>query len=284
MSIMDSMIKTIQLLRESYKTYKINFKKILLMTLPILLVTYFTSYSSANVAVLLGSRMLNSSLLFYGLLVLATLLITSLFLAPALNRSVQKNEDNGIFNVKEGYFFQKRNIWKWIMLNVWGALYVFWRMLPYIAVASLIIVLGTTNKDSLTDLTAITLSVFAGLVVLIGILLNITRFILFKTIFFSKEISPRDAVRESVALGVKNSADIWKIILTMILVGLTLTMISIVLELLGSMFGMTEKGVDIFLSPIISVFIATPMIFIIIAKGYVKITNEAVAVPTVDTV
>ncbi len=278
------MIKTIQLLRESYKTYKINFKKILLMTLPILLVTYFTSYSSANVAVLLGSRMLNSSLLFYGLLVLATLLITSLFLAPALNRSVQKNEDNGIFNVKEGYFFQKRNIWKWIMLNVWGALYVFWRMLPYIAVASLIIVLGTTNKDSLTDLTAITLSVFAGLVVLIGILLNITRFILFKTIFFSKEISPRDAVRESVALGVKNSADIWKIILTMILVGLTLTMISIVLELLGSMFGMTEKGVDIFLSPIISVFIATPMIFIIIAKGYVKITNEAVAVPTVDTV
>ncbi len=263
------MIKTIQLLRESCATYKSNFKNIFMMSLPIVLMTYVANYAAGEASGMLNARIFNGSLIVCGAVFIIAMLIVALFLAPALNRAVQKHEDGEAFNVKGGYDFMKTHKWKWVKVNVWGALYMLYRTWFYIIPGWLLIAysVGSYRTNAYTSLYFI-----LGIVlIVIGILLNIHRFILFKTIFLSKDISPRDAVRESMSLGVSRMKDVWKMLLAMILVGLVIGVLSAIVSGIASFFGATDYVFDGYISPLIALLITTPMLLIMTAKGYVKL-------------
>lgn len=276
------MINTTQLLRESYVTYKYNFTKLFLMALPILLATYVIVYTSNNFDALIKAKILNLNTVIFGLIAFIGGLISMLYLEPAINRAVQRNEDISIFNSKEGYEFQKKNIFKWIMVNVWGILYLFWKLLPYILSAGLIfvILMGLKNDAKM----AVSGAILAGIVLFVGMIMNIHRFLLFKTIIFSKDISARDAVRESIKLGEDHKVDMWKAILSLILLGLAIGMFSIIVGIVASIFGLTDKMYEQYISPIIVVFVTTPMLLIVIAKTYVKIRSVTIPIAPVEEI
>ncbi|MBC7981645.1 hypothetical protein H7X65_01060, partial [Candidatus Parcubacteria bacterium] len=102
---------------------------------------------------------------------------------------------------------------------------------------------------------------------------NLTRFILFKTIFFSKEIAPRKAVQESFALGIEKNRDLWCIILSMVLFALAVAVLSIIVVVPIGAMGVSSEIIDVYVSPIITLLLTTPMLLIITAKGYVKIRD-----------
>jgi len=204
-----------------------------------------------------------------------TVFIVSLYFGPVLNRAIQKKEDNGVFDTNSAYAFQKKNIFKWIMVNIWGFLYMVWVMLPYIAIATLVAIIPYAYNDS--SLILIIVSSLIGLTLLIGIVLNITKFVLFKNVFFSKDdVSARDAVRESIELGKTKKSQIWILILILIISTIA---IMVTFFVLGYMIGLIANLVpeniilysQIILSGLISVLFFLPVMSIITAKGYVKI-------------
>jgi hypothetical protein len=196
---------------------------------------------------------------------LISILVSSLFLIPALSRSIQKNEDNNSFDVKAGYDFQKKNIWKFIMVNIWGILYMLKVFLPYIIVTALIVLLSGFLNTS--DVIVFTLLLLAALSMLIGVVLNITKFIVYKNIFFSKDgISARDAVKESMELGLKNNKSIWKIILAMAIVFL---ISEIIFQIISRALDLNI--ISLTLSSLLLTLFLTPYVLIISSKGYVKI-------------
>lgn len=239
-----------------------------MMSVPIVLVTYIANYAAGEAGGMMNAQIINASLMVYGVVFIIAMLIAALYLAPALNRAIQRNEDTGMFSTKDGYDFMKTNKWKWVKVNVWGLLYMAWRLLPYFIpsamIAILIFVLG--GNDILATLLSVSV-----IVVLVGMVLNITRFIFFKTIIFSKEISARDAVRESMTLGVIHMKDVWKIILAMILLGLAIGVLTAIIGGLAAFAGSTDYLFDGYISPLITLLITTPMLLIMTAKGYVKL-------------
>ena len=270
-----NMINTIQLLRETYKTYKVNFSKLFLMSVPVLLAMYITTYASDKFDSLIDAKILNLNTAIFGLVTLIGGLFSILFLTPAINRAVQRNEDAHVFDTKEGYDFQKKNVWKWIMVNVWGGLYLIARIWMYMIPLIIVLVYVKTQGGNPTLGALLDVSV---VLTVVGLLLNIHRFLLFKTIIFSKEISARDAVRESITLGVAHKKDMWKAILTIILLGLATGVLSIIVGLVASIFGVTNTMYDVYISPIITVFVVTPMLLIVIAKTYVKLRGIAMPI------
>ena len=270
------MIKITHILKESFVTYLHNFKKIFWIALPILILGIISEYYAAVFTIMLNNNDFSNMPYFIGsvLVYLVTILVASLFFAPVLNRAIQKKEDDGNFDSKQAYDFQKKNIFKWIMVNVWGMLYMLWIMLPYIVVAALLTAVLFMYKDS--GITALILSSVIGLVFLVGIIMNISKFILYKNIFFSKdEVSARDAVRESIMFGKTKNGQVWMLILILII--LTIIML-IVYFILGFLMGLIYKSapesilyIEIITSAVVSTIIFLPLMSIVVAKGYVKI-------------
>ncbi|MBC7766927.1 hypothetical protein H7Y21_02965 [Arenimonas sp.] len=270
-----------QLLRETYKTFKANFSKLFTMGLPVLLTMYVTTYTSDKFDVLIKAKILNLNTAIFGLITLIGGLFSILFLAPAIYRTVQRNEDTGIFDTQEGYDFQKKNVWKWIMVNVWGGLYLIARtwlyLLPFIAVLIYIKIYGGNQ------ILGFLLDVSVALVA-IGLLLSINRFLLFKTIIFSKEISARDAVRESITLGMDHKKDMWKAILIIFLIGLAAGVCSVIVGIVASVIGISDKMFEQYIFPIITVFVISPMLLIVIAKTYVKVRGINIPISPVEEI
>lgn len=261
------MIKVIQLLKESFLTYRLNFKKIFWLVLPILVLGIIGEYYVSTFTTMIDNNYFgNISYLIISITiyVLAVLSI-SLFFGPVLNRAIQKNEDIGNFDSKASYIFQKKNFFKWIMLNIWGFLYAIWIMLPYIVTAILISIILYIFINS--SIIALILSSLIVLTFLIGIVLNITKFILYKNIFFSKdEISARDAVRESIMFGKTKNNQVWKLILTLIVLS---TVMMVTYFILDFMMGLLTKSIsNSIASTTISILFFLPVTSILIAKGY----------------
>jgi len=272
MGIIIVMIKTIPLLRETYSTFKANFKKIFIMALPILIITYVISYGAGNLAVLVDGYVWNGMTALFAVVTVISVLLTALFFGPALNRAIQRNEDVALFDTKEGYRFQTNHIGRWIMVNVWGFLYLVWRMLPY--VIPMAILLFAIRMLGMSELVETILAALAALILVVGLVRNVTRFLLFKTIMFSKEISARNAVRESMALGVSKNKDLWKLFLALILLGLAVVGFSIIAGMIAGFAGFSRLAVDTYVVPLIDVFIVTPMILILTAKAYAKVRTN----------
>jgi hypothetical protein len=242
------------------------------MAWPIVLLTIVAQYYSVGITQRMSEGQFDIPYLLMAVLIyLVCILIIGLFLAPALSRSVQKNEDNGVFDVKEGYNFQKKNVWKFVMVNVWGLVYILKRLLPYIAASAVLGIIAFMAGDS--DIIALICVSLGGLVILAGIILNITRFVLYKNIFFSKDtISARDAVKESMDLGVSKMKDIWKIILAMFI-------LTVVVEIVLKVFSMFIEAtlLGLVIGSIIMILFSMPYMLIIISKGYAKVRGGDVA-------
>lgn len=271
------MIKTIQLLEDSFSTYKSNFIKIFNMTWPIVLLTIVAQYYVMDITRRMEEGRFDLSyILMTFIIYLFSVLFVGLFLVPALSRSIQKNEDNGVFDVKEGYDFQKKNIWKFVMVNIWGMLYILKRCAIYILISiglfALLLYIDNTSKSS--DMLPVVLSIFTliGLTLIVATVLNITRFMFYKNIFFSKDdILPRDAVKESMSLGVLKNNEIWKIIFAMITL---VVAVEIVIQTLGSF--VNDAMINLIAGTIINVFFSMPYMLIIISKGYTRVRGDSV--------
>ena len=271
------MLKITQLLKESFTTYKSNFSKIFWIALPILILTIISEYYIAVSTTIIDNRDFgNMSYLFVSMIIyIVTILAVSLYFGPVLNRAIQKKEDDGSFDSKLAYNFQKKNIFKWIMVNIWGFLYMVLAMLPYIVVSALLTVILFMNRDSY--IAALILSSLIGLTMLIGIILNINKFVLYKNIYFSKDdISARDAVRESIEIGKTKSKQVWMLIFSLII----LTFIMIIMYFgLGFMSGLLTGNIsnnvlyysETILYGVLSAVFFLPLMSIVAAKGYVKI-------------
>jgi hypothetical protein len=271
------MIKTIQLLKDSLMTYKLNFKNIFTMAWPIVLLTIVAQYYAFDLNKNMQTGQFNILyIVFASMIYFVSMLAISLFLTPAISRSIQKNEDNGVFNVKEGYSFQKKNIWKFVMVNIWGFLYIFKRLLPYIVVSATAVLM--TVYFNFSESVNYALMVISIASMIIGVILNITRFVLYKNIFFSKDsVSPKDAVKESMSLGVNKMKDIWKIILAMII-------LAIVVEILVKIFNaLSITGLyGLIVGSIVMIMFSMPYMLIIASKGYVMVRGGSVEVSTIE--
>jgi hypothetical protein len=208
------------------------------------------------------------------LIYVVSILLITLFFGPVFNRAIQKKEDGLDFDSNAAYAFQKKNIFKWIMVNVWGFLYMVWTILPYI-VAS-VLMTAAVYMLRVSSLTALIISSLVGLTFIVGIIVNIHKFILYKNIFFSKDgVSARDAVRESIKIGKNKNGEVWMLILAMII--LTIAMM-IIYFALGFLTGLIAKFIPDYLSYVemisataISVLFFLPLMSIVLSKGYVKI-------------
>ncbi len=294
------MLKITQLLKESLTTYKLNFKKIFWIALPILVLGIIGEYSIEVFNTMIDKEdFANISYLFASITIwILTILIVALYFSPVLKRAIQKKEDGEQFNTNLAYSFQKKNIFKWIMVNVWGMLYMLWIMLPYILVSVLLtvilfmhIVLKTSIEyspiipntsiglDTYLDTynNILILSSLIGLTILTGTVLNITKFMLYKNIFFSKDgIPARDAVRESIKLGKTKNVQVWSLIIALIILFIINIIIFFALINLSDLLIDKVSNNVLFYSEIIvnsalSSLIFLPLMSIIVAKGYVKI-------------
>lgn len=270
------MIKITQLLKESFTTYKLNFNKIFWIALPILILGIISEYYVAVFTTMIdNSDFSNIPYLFISLIVYtATILAVSLYFGPVLNRAIQKKEDGEQFNSNSAYSFQKKNIFKWIMVNVWGFLYMIRVMWLYILISIALIVAGILSKNTVIISSTV---IVAAIVSAIGTILNITKFVLYKNIFYSKDgISARDAVRESIELGKTKNGQVWVLILALII--LTIIMM-IIYYALGTVSGLLTDSVpysllyysETIVYGVLSALIFLPLMSIVVAKGYVKI-------------
>ncbi len=279
------MIKPIQLLKDSFATYKANIKNIIFMTWPIALLTIVAGYYSNEMDGMGDYKPVIISVLIIGIFVnIIVSLLISLFLQPALFRSIQKNEDNKIFDVKDGYDFQKKNIWNYIVLYFWTAIYslkVNWKYILVILTSLIlgVLVVGASFAKpmiliSVSSVFFIISVVFAALM----IIRNLSKFIYPANVFFSSEITPREAVKKSIELGVKHNNKIWLNILSYILF---MIILMIVYFIIGTISGFipgvfVQDIVTIVLSSLVVSFISTPMAFMIYAKGYNILKEEKV--------
>jgi hypothetical protein len=270
------MIKITQLLKESLTTYKLNFKKIFWIALPILILGIISEYYvSVFTTMIENGDVSNMSYLFVSIAIyILTILAVSLYFGPVLNRAIQKKEDGDHFNSNSAYSFQKKNIFKWIMVNVWGFLYMARIMWLYILIPIVLLGLGFFLQNPMVINSMVILSL---IVVTIGAIIHISKFILYKNIFFSKnEISARDAVRESIKIGIHKKRQVWILILTLII--LTIVMM-IVYFALGTISGLLINNIpdnvmyysETIVYAVFSALIFLPLMSIVVAKGYVKI-------------
>lgn len=271
------MINTIKLLTDSLESYKKNIRNILLMSLPIFIISSIGTYYSISTRVMIKSG--DIKILYFiitTIVYIIAIIAVGLFFGPAFNRAIQKNEDDGEFNIKKGYDFQKRNMWKWIKVNLWGTVYVLWKLLPYLAVSALLIVSTTLMHLEKGPGNIFTIVIFSVviLIMFIGIIINLGQFILYKNIFFSREhMTAKNIVKESISIGKTRYAEVWKIILSLFLFSLVMSfilfIISAILAYIIHSFGSNNFTViDIIVLPLISSFFMTPIVLIIVAKGY----------------
>lgn len=296
------MIKQTQLIKESFTTYKANFKKIFWISLPILVLSIISNnYLTAFTNMVNAEDFSNiPKIITSFFVVLVAILILFLYFDPVLNRAIQKKEDGQDFDSNSAYAFQNKNIFKWIMVNIWGFLYLFYKILPYTAVSILIVIISViveNNIGSYDNINIIGVSAMLSLIVImVGGLLNITRFVMYKNIFFSKDdISARDAVRESMELGKNKNKQIWILIATLIVVNLLLSVVSFII---GFVLGFISPAIPftsisaetvayyigIVFDGSVLTLISTPLMYIIIAKGYVNIRESVFDVVDADMV
>lgn len=282
------MIKPIQLLKESFTTYKANIKNIILMTSPMILLTIVGQYYSFIVEGMKGVDVKTTPIFFIATLIsfLSFILIT-LFFEPAFTRSLQKNEDNNNFDVKDGYGFQKKNIWNYIVLFFWTIVYsikVNIKYLLIIIVAGVLFSIMTIFfNQNLTYLliAGVVFGVIVLITIIFAIIKNLTKFIFPKNVFFSKGIKPREAVKEAMELGKNNNKDVWKVVLTSVIFAIITIIIYSILSLLFSLiYRFTSENIGMWAEMIISALIAfilvSPISLIILVKGYNKIRGEVV--------
>lgn len=267
------MINIYSLLRDSLNTFKINFAKIFNMSWPIVLLTILADYSSFQISTKIRLGTLDIPYFALAFMVyLISILLVGLFLSPALNMAVQKNEDSDSFDIKQGYDFQKNNIWRFIKVNLWALVYFLKYTWIYIVVSLSLLFIAETSNDSRV---VFTLAYSALAIIMIGGLLNITKFMFYKNIFFSKDdVSPKEIVKESILLGESKKMEIWKIIFSIIIVTASIEFILYILNLIIKF----EKTSLIIVS-LVSMLIYVPYIYILVAKGYVKLRGVDVPLP-----
>ncbi len=291
------MIKPIQLLKDSFATYKANIKNIIFMTWPIALLpivvqsTYFYIKGNIFIAALIG------------IVSFVISLAIGLYLQPAIYRALQKNEDGEAFDIKAAYNFQKKNIWSFIMTGIWYVLYLV-RTIQYYLIASLILVLLGVFFAGVNSITLISLLVVSVLIIVIGYLINLPKFLFYINIFFSKNIKPREVIRESIKWGnVKgHGVEAWKTLLSVILFMLLTAVIYAIVALILAMFkvvpfeelaylGNNATYIDYkwfiinSVSNVFQVMFILPISFIILAKAYIKLfdgSSSAVETPVVE--
>jgi hypothetical protein len=269
------MIKITQLLKESFTTYKLNFKKIFWIALPILILGIISEYYSAVFTIMLNNNdFSNISYLIISIAIyIVTILAVSLFFGPVLNRAIQKKEDGLDFDTTSAYSFQKKNIFKWIMVNVWGVLYMVRVMWLYILISIVLIIAGILSKNAVIISSTV---IAATIVSAIGMILNITKFVLYKNIFFSKDgVSARDIVRESIELGKTKNVQVWMLILVLIILTIIMMVVYFIIGFLMGLIAKFMSGNTVYMesviSAIVSVLIFLPLMSIVLAKGYVRI-------------
>lgn len=270
------MIKITQLLKDSFLTYKLNFNKIFWIALPILILGIIAEYYIAIFSPMIDNNdFSNISFLISGIFIyFISIISVSLFFGPVLNRAIQKKEDGESFNSNSAYAFQKKNIFKWIMVNVWGMLYLVWYLLPYIAVSGLMMAILLIYPIS--PIISMIISSLIGLILIVGILMNISKFMLYKNIFFSKDnVNAREAVRDSMMFGKTKNNQVWLLILTLIISTIIMMIVYIILGyVVGFISGFIPDSL-IYLESVIYAFASSmfflPWMSIITAKGYVQI-------------
>ncbi len=298
------MIKIIELIKESFGTYKTNIKNIILMVLPIALLSLIGQYMNngflASWISDLGPVMLFVSVIISFVL----MLVTGLYIQPAFYRAIQKNEITKTFNVQEAYGVQSKNIWNFFMLMIWIMLYTLWIIRYYIIGAFVLGVIASglfVGFGFNVQIGAILMSI-SVLIVAIGAVINMPKLVFYQNIFFIKDtIRPRDAVRESIELGKQKTADIWKVIFSVIIFSLLIILAYIIAALILILSGflsltsliminsemMTPNTAYIIayvLSFLFSVFFVNPIAFIILAKAYVKLSSDNNTVTTTAAV
>jgi hypothetical protein len=283
MGIINGMIKINQLLKESLATYKKNFKNITIISLPILALGLL----GLSVSVFKNPLLV----VLFGFISALGGLFTSLYFQPIVLRSVQKAIDTNVFDKKDAYAFQNKNIWNWIVLNFWTAVYSLYKVYKLIIPAVVLIMVGIYYMMQKNIPMAVGFYVVAGILILIAALLNAPRFLVAQNIFFSKGEKPRDAVRASIALGEKNTRDMWRVILTMIVFGIYVAIAYVVLFGLAMLSGLvtmadlesSRQAVDPSaayvlmnaFSYVVSTLLVTPATFVILALGYNKIKGTS---------
>lgn len=267
------MINIYSLLRDSLNTFKINFAKIFNMSWPIVLLTILADYSSFQISTKIRLGTLDIPYFALAFMVyLISILLVGLFLSPALNMVVQKNEDVDSFDIKQAYDFQKKNIWKFVKVNLWALVYFLKYTWIYIVVSISLLIIAETSNDSRV---VFTLAYSALAIILIGGLLNITKFMFYKNIFFSKDdVSPKDIVKESILLGESRKMEIWKIIFSIIIVTASIEFILYILNLI-----IKFEKMSLIIVSLVSMLIYVPYIYILVAKGYVKLRGVDVPLP-----
>ena len=285
------MIKPIQLLKDSFATYKANIKNIIFMTWPI-----------ALLPVVVQSMIYYNINWFVNLLMSAVSFVISivigLYLQPAIYRALQKKEDGEVFDIKAAYNFQKKNIWNFIMTGVWYVLYLIWVLRYYVliglAVSFFIIPMIYPDFRIVTtwDFVAYFFihSVTFFIPVIIGYLINLSKFLFYVNIFFSKNIKPREVVRESIRWGnIKgHSIEAWKTFFSIILFMLLTTLVYVIVSLILNFFKIMHFEQLVYIgnqaaytdykwfiinsvSNIFKVMFILPVSFIILAKAYTKL-------------
>lgn len=278
------MTNTINILKESFITYIQNIKKISLMTLPIFLIyiyndkvlNLFSKFAKNNDIIYLLSGVIIS------ISILLLMLFIALFLKPALFRSIQIHEDHKRFETRGSYRFQYNNLLKYLILKFWFYVNILYVLLPYIVVNIGYVLLLVKMKFQLSlNVTTLNIFEFLGfstmstililnivtslLPLIIGILINIPKFLLATNVFFSKEHNnPRKAVKDSIALGKTKTKQLWGIVFILFILNIFYFMIYNVLVSFDSL-----AFVNMYiLLPGLNMFVLIPFVYIILAKGY----------------
>ena len=257
------------------------------MTLPIALLGLIGQYMNNGLASWISD--LGLIILFVSVIIsFILMIITGLYLQPAFYRAIQKNEMQKGFNIKESYNTQLKNLWNFFMLMIWILLYTIWIIRYYIIAGLLLGIIAMIFKGQLG---AILMSV-SVLILAVGAIINMPKLILYQNIFFAKDnIKPRDAARESIELGKQKTSDIWKVIFSMIVFGLLILLVYVIATAILivpgfislTTFVMIADGIlaptityiiAYIVSFVFSVFFVNPMIFIMLAKAYVKLSNN----------
>lgn len=264
------MIKPIQLLKESFAIYKANFKNIILMAWPIALLSIIGQYYSMNLDKDKAIFLAISLLLVSMLVTILTYLFVSLFFQPALNRTLQKNIDNGNFDSKAGFNFAKKNVWNYILLNFWAIVYLIWNIIKYLAVFIVLLTISILISKTKPNISLILMPLSIAIIV-IGVIMNVAKFFVYSAIFFSKGIKPREAVLESIKIGKDNTKKVWMIIIASLMFGILVT---IFYAALGFIFRGFPNLVTVIVSAVFASMLIGPISYIIVGKGYSKLASH----------
>ncbi|MES2623553.1 MAG: hypothetical protein V4576_04085 [Patescibacteria group bacterium] len=209
------------------------------------------------------------SLLIISIFALVLTIAHWLIYTPAAFRTFQKRADGEPVTIRDSIAFQKNNKWKYVVLTFWTAVFMIWYALISILpiVGGLYFGLGFAYIGGMANMFIGTTLMFVGIAFgLYMVYLNYAKIFFAMNVYFAKDKSPRESVRESIYLGEKYRNQIWKYMIGVLAIGI----IGFVVIVGPTLAAGNNFVIDIWRLAISLLFI-TPMMYIYMSKAYLSI-------------